>query len=89
MSIYLDYKQQVRSEKCCFGTKVRSEKCCFGTKVRSEKCCFGTKVRSEKCCLNPKVRSKKCKTPWLLCRKCVYLQIFNLKVVLRFIIMGI
>lgn len=52
MSIYLDYKQQVRSEKCCFGTK----------------------VRSEKCCLNPKVRSKKCKTPWLLCRKCVYLQ---------------
>lgn len=52
MSIYLDYKQQVRSEKCCFGTK----------------------VRSEKCCLNPKVRSKKCKIPWLLCRKCVYLQ---------------
>lgn len=49
MSIYLDYKQQVRSEKCCLSPKVRSEKCCFGTKVRSEKCVMCKKVSAYQC----------------------------------------
>lgn len=40
MSIYLDYKQQVRSEKCCFGTKVRSEKCVMCKKVSVFQCFF-------------------------------------------------
>lgn len=52
MSIYLDYKQQVRSEKCCFGAKVRSEKCCFGTKVRSEKCVMCKKASVFQCFFN-------------------------------------
>lgn len=40
MSIYLDYKQQVRSEKCCFGTEVRSEKCVMCKKASVFQCFF-------------------------------------------------